>query len=180
MTLSRSNIPQKRKALFLDRDGVVNHDPGDYTKSLEEFEILPTIIQKMKTWYDAGYLIIIITNQGGIAKELYPLEEVDAIHQYLQGRCIAAGFEITDFYYCPHHPDLSGKCFCRKPGSLLIEKAIHRYQIDPNLSVMFGDRERDVQCANGAGVKGIQIETNSEILSVEEFELRNLSPLNIE
>jgi len=171
MILSRSNIPRKNKALFLDRDGVVNHDPGDYTKSLEEFEILPSIIEKMKSWYDAGYLIIIITNQGGIAKGLYPLNEVNAIHQYLQGRCIEAGFEIADFYFCPHHPEISGTCFCRKPGSLLIEKAIHKYQIDPQLSVMFGDRERDVQCANSAEVMGIQIPTNGEILSVEEFEL---------
>lgn len=170
-----TNIPRKNKALFLDRDGVINHDPGDYTKSLEEFHILPTIMDKMKTWYEAGYKIIIITNQGGIAKGLYPATEVDAIHQYLQGRCIAEGFEITDFYYCPHHPEYSGKCFCRKPGSLLIEKAVHKYAIDLELSVMFGDRERDVQCAQGAGVRGIQIPTNGEILSVGEF-LQRYSP----
>ncbi len=170
-----TNIPRKNKALFLDRDGVINHDPGDYTKSLEEFHILPTIMDKMKNWYDEGYKIIIITNQGGIAKGLYPATEVDAIHQYLQGRCIAEGFEITDFYYCPHHPEYSGKCFCRKPGSLLIEKAIHKYAIDPELSVMFGDRDRDVQCAQGAGVRGIQIPTNGEIFNAGEF-LQGYSP----
>ena len=158
-----------KKALFLDRDGVINHDPGDYTKALEEFEVLPGVIESMKSWYLRGYLLIIITNQGGLDKQLYGREEVDAMHQYLQGMCIASGFRITDFYYCPHHPDYSGMCLCRKPGSLMIEKALHHYRIDPYQSVMIGDRERDVRAANGAGVKGILIQTNSAIPRWEEI-----------
>ncbi|MFN5889357.1 MAG: D-glycero-alpha-D-manno-heptose-1,7-bisphosphate 7-phosphatase [Bacteroidota bacterium] len=152
-----------KKALFLDRDGVINHDPGDYTKSLAEFELLPGVIDTLKSWHSNGFLLIVITNQGGLDKQLYQPHDVHAMHQYLQGLCIANGFRITDFYFCPHHPDFSGKCLCRKPGSLMIEKALHQYDINPIQSLMIGDRERDVLAAQGAGVKGIQIPTNSAI-----------------
>ncbi len=153
----------QNKAIFLDRDGVINHDPGDYTKSVAEFEILPGVLDTLKKWWDLGYKLIVITNQGGLAKGLYSVHEVEAMHQYFQGQCVMHGFEIEAFYYCPHHEAHTGKCLCRKPGSLLIEKAIHRFNIDPKLSFMFGDRDRDVTCAENAGVKGIKIDTNSRI-----------------
>lgn len=151
------------KVLFLDRDGVINHDPGDYTKSLEEFNILNGAIESMKTWVMEGFEIIIITNQGGLDKGLYPKENVEAMHQYLQGECILAGFSILDFYYCPHHPDYSGKCLCRKPESLMIEKAIHKYNVDITKSIMFGDKSRDIEAAEKAGVKGVKIDINSGV-----------------
>jgi D-glycero-D-manno-heptose 1,7-bisphosphate phosphatase len=110
-----------------------------------------------------GYLLIVITNQGGLDKKLYDLNELHAMHNYFQGKCVTNGFEISHFYFCPHHPEFTGNCLCRKPGSLLIEKAIHRFNVDPSQSFMIGDRDRDVQCAEAAGVKGIKIVANSEI-----------------
>ena len=95
-----------RKALFLDRDGVINHDPGDYTKSLAEFQVLPGVVETLKDWYDAGYLLIVVTNQGGLAKGLYQEADVHAMHQYFQGLCVKSGFSVAHFYFCPHHPDL--------------------------------------------------------------------------
>jgi D-glycero-D-manno-heptose 1,7-bisphosphate phosphatase len=157
------------KALFLDRDGVINADPGDYTRSLSEFELLPEIVPRAKTWYDAGYKIIVITNQGGIAKGLYDRHAVTAMHQYFQGKCIEAGFKITAFYFCPHHEQYSGKCLCRKPGSLMVEKAIHKYQLDPSQCLFIGDKDRDIQCANAAGVRGVKTETNDSIPIFGEF-----------
>jgi len=157
------------KALFLDRDGVINHDPGDYTTNLEDFVILPYVLETLKKWYDAGYKLIVITNQGGLAKKLYTEHEVHAMHQYLQGECVFRGFEIEAFYYCSHHEAHNGKCLCRKPGSLMVERALHRFKINPELSLMIGDRDRDVACANGAGVRGIKIETNSKIPLPEEI-----------
>ena len=157
-----------RKALFLDRDGVINHDPGDYTKNLEDFVVLPGVIETMKAWYDAGYLLIVVTNQGGIDKGLYTEETVHGIHQYLQGLCIEAGFNIAQFYFCPHHPDYSGRCLCRKPGSLMVEKAIHRFDLDPAKCLIIGDRQRDLDAAAGAGVDGVLIETNQRIPLPEE------------
>lgn len=152
------------KALFLDRDGVINHDPGDYTMSLSEFVILPTVIQALKLAHSKGYKIIIITNQGGIAKGLYDHAEVHRMHEKLQQSCIAEGFQITHFYYSPHHPDYS-KSLSRKPGSLLMERAIARYKIDASQSIMIGDKSRDVECAAAVGVKGIQIPTNDDLIT---------------
>ncbi len=152
-----------KKALFLDRDGVINHDPGDYTKSLQEFEILPNVIDRLYQWHLAGYLLIVITNQGGLGKGLYQEKDVDAMHQYLNGLCLAKGFQIAAFYYCPHHPDFQGKCLCRKPGSLMIEKAIHRFGINPSESLIIGDKQRDIDAAAAAGVRGVLIPTNGII-----------------
>lgn len=153
----------KHKALFLDRDGVINHDPGDYTMSLEEFVILPHVVESLQLAAKKGYLIFVITNQGGIAKGLYTHDAVFKMHEYLRRTCEEAGVEIKHIYYSPHHPDF-GNSLTRKPQSLLMERAIARYHIDASKSVMIGDRERDVLCAEGAGVKGILIETNGNLL----------------
>jgi len=150
-----------QKILFLDRDGIINHDPGDYTKSVEEFHILPGFLRAAKSWFDKGYVLVVITNQAGIDKGLYTRNDVDAIHQFLQGNCIREGFRIESFYYCEHHPDFSGKCLCRKPGSLMIEKALHALNGDSSQSVMFGDKPRDIEAANAAGVYGILRDTNA-------------------
>mgnify|MGYP002635822524 CR=1 FL=1 len=153
------------KAVFLDRDGVINHDPGDYTKSLEEFTILPTVLEAIREINQRGFLVIVITNQGGIAKGLYTLEDVAAIHQYLRDECRKNGSVITDVYFSPHHDDF-GKSLTRKPGSLLIERALYKYDIDPSKSYMIGDKQRDVDCGEAAGVKGILIDTNAPLRGV--------------
>jgi D-glycero-D-manno-heptose 1,7-bisphosphate phosphatase len=153
----------KHKALFLDRDGVINHDPGDYTMSLEEFIILPTVIDALKHAQYKGYLIIIITNQGGIAKDLYTHDTVAIMHDFLRRTCQDSGVEINHIFYSPHHPEF-GNSLSRKPERLLMERAIARYHIDPERSVMIGDRERDIQCAAQVGVRGILIATNSDLI----------------
>jgi D-glycero-D-manno-heptose 1,7-bisphosphate phosphatase len=153
-----------QKTLFLDRDGVINHDPGDYTMSLEEFVILPTVIPALKLAHDKGYQIIIITNQGGIAKGLYTHKVVFQMHQKLQSLCEQAGFRIAHFYYSPHHPQY-GHSLTRKPGSLLMERAIARYHVDKENSVMIGDKDRDIDCAASVGVKGIRIPTNDDLIT---------------
>jgi D-glycero-D-manno-heptose 1,7-bisphosphate phosphatase len=161
-----------QKALFLDRDGVINHDPGDYTMSLEEFVLLPDALAGMKRAFDAGYKIIIITNQGGIAKGLYDHAEVAKMHLQLRRWSKEAGFEITHIYYSPHHPDYSNS-ISRKPESLLMERGLSRFKIDPSKSVMIGDRDRDVKCAEKAGVRGILIPTNGSLLEYVETFLQN-------
>lgn len=151
-----------QKAIFLDRDGVVNRELGDYCKKIDDFEILPWALEAMLEWHKQGFLIILVTNQGGIAKGLYSTAEVEAMHQLLQGHCIAAGFRIAAFYSCPHHPEVSGKCLCRKPGSLFLEKAIKKFNLDASQCFMLGDKERDVLAATSAGVTGLQIVSNQE------------------
>jgi D-glycero-D-manno-heptose 1,7-bisphosphate phosphatase len=151
-----------QKAVFFDRDGVINYDPGVYTTSLGTFDILPGVINQMKRLHDAGFSLFVITNQGGIAKGLYTENEVCAMHDFLQGLCILHGFRITEFYFCPHHPDYS-RCLCRKPGSLMLERAIAMYRIDAGSSFMIGDKERDMEAAAGAGVQGLLMESNQRV-----------------
>lgn len=153
------------KAVFIDRDGVINHDPGDYTYKLSEFKILDGVTEALKKFINKGYLLIIITNQGGISKKIYGHEEVKLIHDYLIEKLTAEHILLTEIYYCPHHPD-SEKCICRKPGSLLLEKAIARFAIDASQSYFIGDRDRDKEAGIMAGVQPIVIPTNSSMSAI--------------
>jgi D-glycero-D-manno-heptose 1,7-bisphosphate phosphatase len=155
----------KHKALFLDRDGVINHDPGDYTYSLETFALLPDVLLALKLAADKGYLLVVITNQGGIARGLYTEAEVRRMHDYLRDRCRTLGAEITAIYFSPHHPD-HGNSLSRKPERLMIERALARYRIDPARSLMVGDRQRDLDAAAAAGVPGVLMATNGSLLEV--------------
>lgn len=152
-----------QKAVFLDRDGVINRERGDYTWLSDDFEILPGVLESIATWKARGYKIAVVTNQGGVAKGLYSENDVHALHQYLQGRCILHGAAIDAFYYCPHHPEFSGKCLCRKPGSLMLEKAMHALNVLPENCVFIGDAMRDMQAAERVGVKGILRKPNESL-----------------
>ena len=150
-------------AILLDRDGVINHDPGDYTASLSEFHILPTVMDTLARWHAAGFKLIVITNQGGIAKGRYTHDAVAAIHVHLRAESKRHNAPIADILYSPHHPDF-GRSLSRKPGSLMVERAIARHGLDPEQCWMFGDKARDIDCALGAGVRhGVLIEPNAPL-----------------
>ncbi|MDR6782274.1 D-glycero-D-manno-heptose 1,7-bisphosphate phosphatase [Pedobacter africanus] len=153
----------KNKAIFLDRDGVLNHEIHDYITRLEDFKVLDYQIPPLKKLYDEGYLLVIITNQGGIAQQRYTEETLAEMHAALKLKFEAQGALIAHAYYCPHHPTVSGDCSCRKPRSGMLLEAIATYNIDPELSVMIGDKPRDVEAANGAGVRGILIAPDEQI-----------------
>lgn len=160
-------MPARERAVFLDRDGVINHDPGDYTRNLSEFHVLPTVIEALKDLSERGYLLIMITNQGGIAKGLYTHGDVQEIHDHFEEHCRKAGVEWTDIYYAPSHPDY-GESLMRKPGSMMLERAIARYNIDPTKSFVIGDKQRDLDAGAPLGVKGILIEKNSPLIEAIE------------
>lgn len=151
------------KAIFLDRDGVLNHEIYDYITRPEDFEVLEYQIPPLKRLYDEGFLLIVITNQGGIAQNRYTEEILADMHRTLADKFEAGGAKITHAYYCPHHPTISGECACRKPKSGMLLEAIATYNIDPERSVMIGDKPRDVEAANGAGVRGILIAPDEQI-----------------
>lgn len=153
----------KNKAIFLDRDGVLNHEINDYICRVEDFEVLEYQIPPLKRLYDEGYLLIIITNQGGIALQRYTEEDLAIMHQILFDAFEKQGAKISHAYHCPHHHTVSEPCNCRKPLSGMLLEAIATYNIDPALSVMIGDKPRDVEAANGAGVKGIMIDPDEQI-----------------
>jgi len=152
------------KAVFLDRDGVLNREHGDYTYHLEDF-ILNDIMDALLEFQRKGYLLIVITNQGGIAKGLYTHEQLNYLHLHLERALKNNGITLTEIYYCPHHPDHS-KCLCRKPDSLLLEKAMARFNIDASSSYFIGDHLRDEAAGKKAGVNTILIEANSSLSKV--------------
>lgn len=152
------------KGLLLDRDGIINFDPGDYTTSLAEVRFNPGIFRFVKAAVDKAYKVIVITNQGGLAKGIYTIDAVHEIHQYMAKSFLERGVKIEEFFFCPHHDDF-GKCLCRKPGSLLVEKAIAKYNLDPNQSIMIGDKQRDLDAAAKVGVKGFLSALNTDLNS---------------
>ncbi len=166
LTLQKlANMIEKKKAVFLDRDGVLNRELGDYIRRIEDFEVLDNFAA-LKELQDRGYLLIVATNQGGLAKGWYTEDELAKMHQKLRDDYGAHGVEFTDFFYCPHHPDFTGDCDCRKPKPGLLVKGIEKYNIDPARSYFIGDRERDVVAGTAAGVKGILIDSDQPISTV--------------
>jgi D-glycero-D-manno-heptose 1,7-bisphosphate phosphatase len=149
------------KAVFLDRDGVINREIGDYIKHPGEFELLPHAVRYIVALHQKGVKIIVVTNQGGIAKGLYDDTILSTMHQMLHTAIEQAGGKITEVYSCPHHPDF-GVCLCRKPGSLMAQKAVAKHGITVSESIFIGDKQRDVDCAEGAGIKGYLIDENED------------------
>lgn len=136
------------KALFLDRDGVVNVDTG-YVHRAADFRLVPGIVELCRAARKKGYLVLVVTNQSGIGRGMFSEEEFDRLVGHMKGLFRAGGAEITDVFHCPSvddgHPD-------RKPNPGLFLKAAARYGLDMASCVSVGDRERDVQAALSAGV----------------------------
>lgn len=153
----------KNKAVFLDRDGVLNKERGEYTYKLSDFEWVPDSIDALKILSENGFLLIIISNQGGISKKLYDKIDVLKIEKLITEPAKNAGIQILDSYYCPHHSAIE-KCLCRKPKTLLIERAIAKYNIDPVQSFFIGDSVRDMVAGQKVAIKGILMQKNKSLL----------------
>ncbi|NND94154.1 MAG: HAD family hydrolase [Flavobacteriales bacterium] len=160
------------KAVFLDRDGVINRDPGDYTKNWREFEFNDDVIDVLKEFQDAGFKLIIITNQGGIAKGLYSQEDYDHLTKNMLEVMSRNNLEISEVYFSPHHDDYS-RSISRKPDSLLFERALYKYDIDPLQSFIIGDKERDIFAGEKVGVKGVLIPVNGSLQEVKNRILKS-------
>lgn len=155
----------KNKAVFLDRDGVLNREMGDYVCRVEDFNILDNF-DALKKLQDKGYLLIVATNQGGLAKGWYTEEELAKMHTLLRAAYRQHGIEFTNIFYCPHHPNYTGDCDCRKPKPGLLLRGIEQYDLDPARSYFIGDRERDMEAAAAAGVKGILIDSDQPLKEI--------------
>ncbi|AEI50096.1 D-glycero-alpha-D-manno-heptose-1,7-bisphosphate 7-phosphatase [Runella slithyformis] len=149
----------KKKCVFLDRDGVLNQDMDGYLYLAEEMIIPDGVVEGLQKMKEAGYLLIVVTNQAGIAKGLYSKEEVLNCHRHFQHQC---GHLLDDLYFCSHHPDFDSCSLMRKPESLMLEKAIAKYDIDVMSSWMVGDRPRDMQAGKRVGVRTIHLTSTPE------------------
>lgn len=141
------------KCIFLDRDGVINEERGTYTYRVEDFNILPGVKEAIRRFKNDGFLLVIITNQAGITRGIYNVEEMQKCHNYMMEN---TDHLIDDIYYAEYFPDYSHSLL-RKPDSLMFEKAIAKYEIDPNQSWMIGNSERDMIPAIKLGIKTVFI-----------------------
>jgi D-glycero-D-manno-heptose 1,7-bisphosphate phosphatase len=141
----------QNKALFLDRDGVVNIEK-DYLYKISDFEFMDGVFDLCKYYADLGYLIFIVTNQSGIARNFYTEADLDILNNWMIKEFKNHGIFISKVYHCPHHPDISGKCRCRKPEPGMILDAKNEFNLDLNHSLIVGDKERDIEAGLNAGV----------------------------
>ena len=152
------NMSKKFKAIFLDRDGVINKNKDDYVKNISELEIFPFISEPIKKLQSAGFKIIVITNQSAINRGLMTEKHLNEIHQKIQSFLIPHNAKIDSFYYCPHTP--TENCSCRKPKTGLLLKAIDDFLIDIPNSWFIGDRDSDIQAGRSVGCKTLKIQNN--------------------
>jgi len=161
--MSRMNREQKRPTLFLDRDGVINHDLAD-TGIIrpDQLKLMPTATEAIKLANDAGFLVVVITNQPQIAKGFITVDDLDRIHARLETELSAGKAWLDRIYYCPHHPDkgfageipsLKIVCECRKPGIGLFLQAIQELPVDIHRACMIGDSSRDIMAAKTMKIK---------------------------
>jgi D-glycero-D-manno-heptose 1,7-bisphosphate phosphatase len=149
-----------RAAVFLDRDGVLNEDKG-YVHKLEDLRILPGVVDALKDLKLRGFLLIVISNQSGVARGLFGQAEVEAFNDHLRTELVRLGAPpLDDVFYCPHGPN--DGCACRKPQAGMVLDAARRHGIDLALSWLVGDKADDVACALAAGVRAIQVMTKKE------------------
>jgi D-glycero-D-manno-heptose 1,7-bisphosphate phosphatase len=151
-----------KKVIFLDRDGILFEEHGNYTYLDEQIRYVPHIEEALRTLRDRGYEFILITNQGGVGKGLYTIERVEEIHAGMQAHFARHGIEFLEMYFCPHHP-VTSNCLCRKPDSQMLEKAIARFGIDAGESWFIGDNERDQEAGEKAGVRTLLVPSNADL-----------------
>lgn len=140
-----------KKALFLDRDGTINVDKG-YVFNPDDFEFQPGIFELVRAYADNDFLIFVITNQSGIARGLYTEEDYYKLTDWMVRRFADENIRIEKVYHCPHLPEITGPCSCRKPNPGMIVEAVNKYGIDREASVLIGDSERDLLAGKNAGI----------------------------
>ena len=154
--MNASTLTTLRKAAFLDRDGVINIDHG-YTYKPEHFDFIDGVFNACRHLQNLGYLLIVVTNQSGIARGYYTEQDFAVLTSWMKQQFAAHGVKIDGVYYCPHHLEKGQvpyniDCDCRKPNPGMLLQAIREYGIDPAQSLMVGDKAADMQAATAAGV----------------------------
>ncbi len=157
----------KKKAVFLDRDGVINKKRDDYVKSINELEIFPFVASAIKKLNNANFQVIVITNQSAINRNIITHKKVEEIHLAIQNYLKKNQSFIDAFYYCPHRPDEN--CICRKPKPGLLIKAIQDFKIDPKESWMVGDSNSDLESGRLAGCNVMKINNHINLEKTVEL-----------
>lgn len=145
----------KNRAVFLDRDGTINVEV-QYLSKVEEFEFIPGVPWALRRLKDAGFLLVVVTNQSGIGRGYYDEAALQAIHDHMHADLAAFGVSVDACYFCPHHPehgigDYRQECGCRKPLPGMLQQAAQDLDIDLSRSYMIGDKLADVEAGTNAG-----------------------------
>jgi histidinol-phosphate phosphatase family protein len=152
-------VSQLPDAVFLDRDGTIMED-AHYIKSPDQVRLIPGAAAAVKRINDAKVPAIVITNQSGIARGIFTVEDYEAVRRHFESLLDAEGAHIDASYFCPHHPSKTGPCACRKPGTKMFEDAIRDFSLDPSMVAYIGDRWRDVVASKKLGGRGIMISSH--------------------
>jgi len=156
------------KALFLDRDGVINNEV-EYLHKVEDFTFIKGVFETCRYFQSQDYLIIIITNQSGIARGYYSEQDYEVLTQWMINQFKNKGVSIDAIYHCPHHPDFDKVCDCRKPLPGMILKAQKEFDIDLLISILVGDKRSDMEAAKAAGIMNrILVKTGHDISKQDE------------
>ena len=149
-----SNRSGQRPAAFFDRDGVLNVDYG-YVHDPARLELIEGAVEAVRACNAAGYLVLVATNQSGVARGLFDEAAVEHFHQALRARFADGGARIDDFRYCPHHPTIGTvvDCDCRKPRPGMLFELARAWSVDRSRSFMIGDKPSDMAAAEAAGVR---------------------------
>lgn len=158
------------KVLYLDRDGIVNVERGEYTFRKQDFSFTKNLFEFLTFFKNEGFEIIVVTNQGGIDKGLYTKNDVYKLHSWMVNEMRNNGIEILDIFYCPHHNSIQN-CLCRKPKSLLFEKSVAIHNVETSKSLMIGDSQRDIDAAAKMGIKGFLYNSNIDWNDIQASEL---------
>jgi D-glycero-D-manno-heptose 1,7-bisphosphate phosphatase len=167
---SPKNNPGQRPAVFLDRDGTINEEMG-YINHLSRFRLLPNAAPAIRRLNEAGFPVVVITNQSGAARGYFPASLVEEVHHHMQNLLAAQGARVDAIYTCLHAPDEG--CSCRKPQPGLLFRAAAELSLDLSRSYLVGDRYVDIQTAANAGVQGILILTGYGLGEYEHFQNAN-------
>lgn len=138
-----------KKIIFLDRDGVINHEVG-YLHKIEDFRFIDGVFAACLYFQSLGYKIVVVTNQSGIGRGYYQVQDFEAVNTWMLTQFKAQGVNILDVFFCPHGPE--DGCECRKPKPGMLLQAKEKHDIDMPKSWMIGDKEADVKAANAAGI----------------------------
>lgn len=151
----------KIRAIFLDRDGVINYNRDDYVKNIDEFVFLPKIFTAIKQFNQMGFTVFIITNQSAVNRGIITRMQLDDIHDFMLDELEKNECMIEKIYTCPHRPDEN--CTCRKPKPGMLMKAINEYDIDVSNSWLIGDKMSDIQAANQMSLNSILVDKNTDL-----------------
>lgn len=168
-------VRQMRRAVFLDRDGTLVKEVN-YLKSIEDMEIIEGVPEALRVLSDAGFLLFVVTNQSGVARGFFDGQTVEELNGALDGLLRTQGVTIEKFVYCPHHPDFTGPCGCRKPSPGMLFEAARGWDVDFARSFMVGDKADDISAGKNAGTKTALVLTGYGNKELEGMKAGGLVP----